>query len=589
MNLFDFGNTSAGKHKCRVCFEPSGIEAEVEKGENLLQAALNAGVSINCLCDGCGICATCKVLIKSGEVEFKRTDKLSEAEYSEGYVQACQSRVSSDINVLVPAYQPGINIEAGVLPCRDACPAGVNVPLYNYLVSIGKYQEALAIIREKVPFPGVLGRVCTHPCEKDCQRGKLDAPVAIRALKRFIADRESGEWKQFARKLPPSGKKVAIVGSGPAGLTAGYYLAKLGHSITVFETTNKPGGMLRMGIPDFRLPKDVLDAEIDEIKQAGVEIELNSPVNSIDQLLEQGYEAVFLAMGAQLSKKLDIKGRELEGVLWGLDFLKLASLQQAPEIKSRVLVIGGGNVAVDVALTALRLGAEGVELLCLESKEEMPANEEEIRQLIDEGVRLDVSRAPYRVCGSNGRVTGLEVIRCISVFDEDGRFSPCYDNTEVELKEAGTVIFAVGQTSNLSDFPDELRNLETDTITADSNTLETSLPGVFAGGDIVTGPTSVIEAIAAGRKAAISIDKYLGGEGIIDEELTQEREIGMYTVTDSTRTQIPCLAVEQRKGNFNEVEMCLDEQSAITEAQRCFQCGVRLESTSQPLPPGFTF
>ena len=585
-----WNETATGENqKFTVKFEPNDIEITVEKGANLLQSAINAGVLINSVCDGCGICATCKVLIKAGHPEFTKTDKLTEAEYREGYVQACQSRVIADIIVALPEYQPGLDLEAGVIPCHDACPAGIDVPLYVYLTGEGKYQEALAIIREKVPFPGVLGRVCTHPCEEACQRGKLDKPVSIKNIKRFVADRDTSEWQQFSKQLPPTGKKVAIVGSGPAGLTAGYYLAKLGHSTTIFEALSKAGGMMRVGIPDYRLPPDILDAEINEIQQAGVDIKLNRQIESIYELFGQGYQAVFLAMGAQLSKKLEIDGGGLDGVLWGLDFLKEASLNRPPKLKERVLVIGGGNVAIDAALTAHRLGAREVELVCLESRQEMPANEEEIQQAFDEGVKFNLCCGPKRIRGDNGQVNGIELISCVSVFDKKGRFNPSFDETVTKSIETDTIIFATGQTADLSFLPSEIRTSAQGTIVVDPDTLETNRKGVFAGGDTTAGPASVIEAIAAGRKAAVAIDKYIGGEGNIDEGLTEERQIGLYTTTDQARGKMPCLAVGNRKGNFDEVELGLDEQLATKEAKRCFQCGVRLENAPGPLPKGFTF
>ena len=501
-------------------------------------------------------------------------------------VEVCPTGALMDKDAV---WQPWLDREAVVVPCHYACPAGINVPLYVNLTGEGKYQEALAIIREKVPFPGVLGRVCIHPCEEACRRGKLNTPISIRELKRFVADRDSGEWKQFSRKLPPSGRKVAIVGSGPAGLTAGYYLAKLGHSVTMFEALSKAGGMMRVGIPDYRLPKDVLDAEINEIQQVGVDIKVNSRIESIDWLFEQGYEAVFLALGSHQGTRIGIEGEDSHGVMDGITFLRKVSLGEKVKVGNKVAVIGGGNAAIDGARTALRLGAKEVSILYRRTRAEMPASPEEVEAALEEGINIVFLVAPVKI-GRQDRRLSLTCNRMeLGEPDASGRRRPVPIKGSEFSADFDAIIGAIGQ---VTEIPAQF-NLKTgrgNTLQVDSDTLATSRQGVWAGGDAVTGPASVIEAIAAGRKAAVSIDKYFGGQGVIDEELTKERQIGMCVgmeedFVERARVEMPCIAVEQRVGNFDEVELGLDEKLAVAEGRRCFQCGVRLQIPPAPSPP----
>ena len=484
--------------------------------------------------------------------------------------------------------------EESLVPCISSCPAGIDVPRYVHLIAEGKFDQALAVIREKVPFPSVLGCVCFHPCESKCRRGQVNEPVSICALKRFAAEQDSGIWRASSRVAPPTGKRVAIVGSGPSGLTAAYYLAKLGHSVSVFESLPEPGGMLRAGIPSYRLPEEVLQRDIAEILSLGVEIRTNTPIDdsfSLNDLKNQGYQAIFLAIGAQLSRKLSIEGAELEGVLWGVAFLREAKFGRGAKVEGRVLVIGGGNVAMDVALTALRLGAKEAQLACLESREEMPAYEWEIKEALDEGVILHPSWGPRRILG-DGRVKGIELVRCTSVFNEEGKFNPSFDESTTTTIETDTVIMAIGQASDLS-LLGEASKIEATrggTIKVDDATLETDADGIFAGGEVVSGPTSVVEAIAAGRKAAISIDKYLGGEGNIDEVLVEVEKPKAWLgkeegFADKPRVRMSCLPMEERLKGFAEIELGFDEPLAVEEAKRCLRCDLRLQLSAVISPP----
>jgi NADPH-dependent glutamate synthase beta subunit-like oxidoreductase len=503
-------------------------------------------------------------------------------------VEVCPTGALMDLGAeYKPECDTGISLS---VPCKDACPAGINVPLYVYLTGEGKYQEALAIVREKVPFPGVLGRVCIHPCEEACRRSALNDPISIKFLKRFVADRDAGLWKIYARKLPSTGKKVAVVGSGPAGLTAGYYLAKAGHAVTVFEQFSRAGGMMRVGIPDYRLPPEVLDAEIAVIEEAGVDIRLNTRVESVDSLFEQGYHAVFLAPGAHRGMTLGVEGEDLPGVYDGASFLRDVNLGKKVEVGQKVAVIGGGNVAIDSARVALRLGAKEVTIVYRRTRTEMPASPEEVEAALEEKIKILYLTGHLKVRQAGGHLVMTCNCNELGEPDASGRRRPVPVKGSEFDTEYDVIIGAIGQRPDVpADF--KVKTGRGDTIQADADTMVTSRPGVWAGGDAVTGPDSVIRAIAAGRKAAISIDKYLGGSGVIDEELTADRKIGLcagLTAEDFNarpRVKMPSLPPERVVANFTEVETGLPEEGAMAEGKRCFQCGFRLQISPAPRPP----
>ena len=518
---------------------------------------------------------------------FDRPLQESSCRFCGACVEVCPTGALMDKEA---KNHPECETEAVTVPCKHACPAGINVPVYVYLAGQGQYQDALAIVREKVPFPGVLGRVCIHPCEEACRRGALNQPISIKFLKRFVADRDNGEWKKHSRHLPPTGKKVAVVGSGPAGLTAGYYLAKSGHSVTVFEQFSQAGGMMRVGIPAYRLPRQVLDKEIDEIKSAGVDIKLNIRVESVDWLLAQGYDAVFLGPGAHSGMKLGVEGEDSPGVFDGASFLRDVSLGVKVNVGVKVAVIGGGNVAIDSARVALRLGAKEVSLLYRRTRAEMPASPEEVEAALEEGINIVFLIGHVRIDRKDGHLALTCTRMELGEPDASGRRSPVPIKGSEFATEYDVIIGAIGQRPEI---PPEfkVKTGRGNTIQADSGTQATSRPGVWAGGDAVTGPDSVIRAIAAGRRAASSIDKFLGGDGLIDEKLTQERWIGMCAgmtgegFSDESRVVMPCLPPKQVMSNFTEVELGLTEAGAIAEGKRCFQCGVRLQISPAPLPP----
>ncbi len=460
--------------------------------------------------------------------------------------------------------------------CRHTCPAGVDIPRYIRFIARGMYDEALAVIRENIPFPAVCGRVCIHPCETKCRRNEIDDPIATMALKRFAADRGNDEfWKQRLKIAPKTGKRVAIVGSGPAGLTAAYYLARLGHSVTVFDALPRPGGMMLVGIPEYRLPKRILDKEIDIIRDLGVTIELNRKIESLNELSQQGYDATFLALGAHRGTEMSIEGENLLGVIDCISFLRNVNLDKKDvKLGNRVAIIGGGNAAVDTSRTALRLGAQEVTILYRRSRSEMPAYREEVEEAEQEGVKIQFLVAPVKI-ERKGNILEIECTHMkLGAPDASGRPRPePIAGTEFK-QDFETVVAATGQ---VADIPDAL-GIDIDKsnrIQADPDTLTTSQEGVFAGGDVVSGPASIIEAIAAGRRAATSIDKYLGGSGIIEELLAPlEDLIGLPEIKEEERRRSPMLLLpsSERLGSFNEAVLGYDEKMAIEEAKRCLRC-----------------
>ncbi len=458
-------------------------------------------------------------------------------------------------------------------PCTHTCPAGVDAPRYIRFIAQGKPGEAVAVIRERIPFPSVCGYVCIHPCEAKCRRGLLDEAIGIRVLKRFAVDNDNGMWKENSRIAPETGKRVAIVGSGPAGLTAAFYLAKLGHKVTVFEALPEAGGMMRVAIPDYRLPKDVLRRDIAEIEAVGVDIKTNTKAESTDDLFAQGYDAVFLAVGAHEGLKIGVKGEDSPGVMDCVSFLRQVSLGKKVDVGESVAVIGGGNAAIDSARTALRLGAKEVTIVYRRTQGEMPASAEEIEGAIEEGVKMRFLAAPSSLSRKNGKLE----LECIAMklgdFDASGRPRPEPIEGSEFTMSFDTIIAAIGQRPEIpSRF--NLSLGRGNTIMVDPDSLATDKEGVFAGGDVVKGPASVIEAIAHGRLAASSIDKYLGGEGDIEETLAPPEEPmkPLEEAEEEWRVEIPAPPAKERIKNFGDVELTLSQKMAIKEAKRCLRC-----------------
>ncbi len=470
----------------------------------------------------------------------------------------------------------GVRAIEFAFPCYRACPAGIDIPRYIRLIARERPGASLAVIREKVPFPGVLGRVCIHPCEAACQRGlEVDHPLHIRMLKRFATDNSDDSWKKQSKRLPPSGKSVAVVGSGPAGLTVAYYLVKLGHKATVFEALPESGGMMRVGIPGYRLPREVLNGEIEEIKSIGVEIKLNTQIKSLDLLFEQGYDAIFLGVGAHQGIRLGVEGEELPGVIEAVEFLRGSNLGERMDVGKRVGVIGGGNVAIDAVRTSLRFGGKKVTIFYRRTRTEMPASAEEIDAALEEGVEIYYLTAPSKVTRENGSLK-LECIRMkLGEPDASGRARPIPIAGSEFITELDTLITAIGQQPRVPEgFQVELGRGNTVKVGAD---MQCNREGVFSGGDCISGPASIIEAIAAGRKAAEAIDRYLGGKGDISESLVPAEEATTWLVGQLPEEKLATTShryPEIRIKNFDEVEQAWDWDTAVAEAQRCLRCYV---------------
>ncbi|MBW1998121.1 MAG: FAD-dependent oxidoreductase [Deltaproteobacteria bacterium] len=465
-------------------------------------------------------------------------------------------------------------------PCTNACSAGVDAPRYIRAAKNQKFSEALAVVREKLPLPTVCADACFAPCEEACSYKQFGDPLAIRAIKRAAVDKGGDAWKVNKKLADRTGKKVAIVGSGPAGLTAAYYLATKGHDVTIYDSFPKPGGMLRYGIPSYRLPKSRLDNDIKEILNLGVLFKGNTTIGkdiTLDQLKE-GYDALFLATGANGSTKIPLQGSDKEGVLWGWDFLRDVALGKTFEFDGGVVVIGGGNVAVDVALTAKRLGASEVHLFCLEKREEMPAHEWEIARAEEEGVSIHPSWGPKEILG-NRSAHGIRLVRCVTVFDENSQFNPTYDEDITCKYQASHIILAVGQKADLAYLKGsgDISITKDNRIEVSAETLAANHEGVFAGGDAVSGPDSIINAIAHGRRGAAAIDTYLGGDGDIEETLAApEEEVAIEEiVTVRPRAQMNLLKAWERTSGFEQVELGLSDEQIVSESNRCLSCDVR--------------
>jgi NADPH-dependent glutamate synthase beta subunit-like oxidoreductase len=481
--------------------------------------------------------------------------------------------------------------ESGTSPCKASCPAHISIPGFIAAIAREQYTEGLRLIKRDMPFPGICGRVCPHPCEGKCNRGRLDEPIAIEYLKRFLADVDLlAETPYLPEIKGRREEKVAIVGAGPAGLTAAYYLAIEGYGVTVFEKLPVAGGMMAVGIPEYRLPRKILEAEIEVIKGLGVEVKLNFEIGKdfTFEDLRKDFDAVFISVGCHEALKLGISGEDgLEGVIDCITFLRDVNLGKPPEYKGRLVVLGGGNAAIDSARVAKRLGYDDVAILYRRTREEMPASPWEVEEAIEEGVYLQFLTSPLSVVGNNGKASGLECIRmAMGELDESGRRkSVAVEGSEFTIK-ADVIVVAIGQRCDLS-FLGESHGVNIsrkNTIEVDPITAATNIPGVFAGGDAASGPRIVVEAVAFGKKAAISIDRYLKGEDVKARRSKDWK--GMEFKPDhaehTTREAMSRIPLIERVRTFRELDLGFDEKQAKSEAERCLSlCGMQRARKSQ--------
>lgn len=472
-------------------------------------------------------------------------------------------------------------------PCQRTCPTGIDIPRYIHLITEGRYREAISVIKETNPFPLTCGRVCPHPCEEMCRLGKVTDPVNINHLKRFVADIEMNSSERISPYMAPkTGKKVAIIGGGPAGLTCAFYLARFGHSPTIFEAMPELGGMLRYGIPEYRLPKKILDWEIEGILTLGVEVKTGVTMGAdftLKGLKDEGFDAMFLGTGAWDSRGLGVDGEDLEGVLPGTHFLIDRGLGKETPVGDKVAIIGGGNTALDAARTSWRLGAKEVTILYRRSRVEMPANDIEIEEAEHEGVLFHYLAAPTKLMGDNGKLSALEYIEMeLGEPDESGRRRPIPKEGSEKVIKVDNVIAAIGQfpvTGFLKDDGVGITRWNTIEL-VNGATGETNLEGVFAGGDAVSGASIAVEAIGAGRRAARSIHQYMSGEMVKAPEpaITKDTDLPdveeLIGVAESERVKMPELSVDERRESFDEVEQGLNEKLATQEAARCLRCGL---------------
>lgn len=493
--------------------------------------------------------------------------------------------------------KPGDRKQA-LIPCRAACPIEMDVPTYVHFIAQGSFDEAARTIRERTPMGLSLGHICHHPCETVCRREEISQPIAICDLKRLALETKDAIITEKTETAPCTGKKIAVAGTGPAGLVAAYYLAIFGHDVTLFESLAEAGGMLRWAIPEYRLPRQIILHEIRMIEATGVKIRTNSPVDEDffrEELDQNKWDAVFLATGAQASKRIEVDGMSLPEVYWGLDFLREAKEGWAPDVGENVVVVGGDNLALDAAMTALRLGAEKVVLACLEQRDEMPAFDWEIKEAEEEGIVLQPGWGIKKITGDGTNVSGVELMDCASVFDKKGHFCPVYDESNTTNIRADSVILAIGQKPDVNYLPPDsgIQILKDDTIKTKPNSLETDRPGFFAGGEVRLGPASAVEAMAEGRRAASSIDRFLGGHGF-DETWQNERffDKGLLwrgrkeNFSAFDRVEMAELPVEERTGSFALPKLGYSAGEAMAEADRCLKCHLRFLLSPVVLPLG---
>lgn len=477
--------------------------------------------------------------------------------------------------------------ESGTSPCKSYCPAHIGIQGYIKLAAQGRYKEALALIKEENPFPAVCGRICPRLCETACTRADIDDPLAIDDIKKFIADQDLIEKHRFVpQKKNTYNQKMAVIGAGPSGLSCAYYLAVQGYPVTVFEKENVLGGMLTLGIPNYRLEKNVIESEIDVLRELGVEFVTGVEVGkdkTIKCLRNEGFKAFYLAIGAQGGRNLGIEGEDADGVIAGVTFLKQVNLGNAPKLSGKTIVIGGGNVAIDVARTAKRITGDEVQMVCLEARDQMPALEEEVHEALAETIEILNGYGPKRIVVEAGKVKGVEWVKCLSVFDDEKRFSPVFDNEETLFTPADNVLLSVGQTIEWGSLLDDVKITlnGNKTAQADTLTLQTDEPDVFVGGDAFTGPKYAIDAIATGKEAAISMHRFVHpGQSLVigrtkrDYRSFDKDNVVLEGYDCIPRTASKSIDFEASVQTFKDLRTTLTEEEMLKETERCLGCGV---------------
>jgi formate dehydrogenase (NADP+) beta subunit len=544
-------------------------------------------------CIQCGRCVrACKELrdigilsynCKDGETyvstEGDKSFEEANCRYCGACVEVCPTGALRDPDGMFAKEGPR---ELTLVPCKNECPAHIDIPAYIRYVAEGKYSEAVGVVREKVPFPHALGYICTKSCETKCRREKLNEPISIRNLKRAAVENDTQKiWKDRAlAKHAATGKKVAVIGAGPAGLTAAFYLAKKGHAVTVYENLPAPGGMMVAGIPVYRLPRKELQEEIDFIRSVGVEIVVNSRIDNAPALLGKGFNAVVAALGTHAGRRLGIPGKDLPNTTTAIDFLRASAFGEKAAIPDRIVILGGGPVAFDCARTARRLGAKNVDLMCLEAADRMTTDAQEVAEGKEEGVNVHNSKNFLNIEGTD-KVAGVKYQDIKGfLFDKGKLVVNAIEGTE-KVIPADMVIFAAGQGPAVQEgFGVEL--VPAKYIKVDAATLASNVKGIYAAGDVIYGTKSVIKAIESGREAAHSVDIYLGGDGKIDEVLVDRPKLdgklkAVQKFHELPREEPGILPLAKRLAGFEEVESCLDKGCAGREAERCLQCDLRVD------------
>ncbi|MCW8795816.1 MAG: FAD-dependent oxidoreductase [Chlorobium sp.] len=569
-----------------ITFTLNGKKRSAEKDLSILEACRNNGVSVPTFCfhqslHTLGSCWMCIVEIK-GKNRF---------------VPACSTRISEGMSVETDNAElfeiRKRNLERLLEghcgdcdgPCEVSCPAGCDIPAFVSAIARGDDHEAIRIIKDDIPLPGILGRICPAPCEDECRRHGVDEPLSICALKRFAADRDNEASDRYIpSRREKTGKKAAIIGAGPSGLTAAYYLLSEGHEVTVFDAHAQPGGMMRYGIPLFRLPAEIIEADLAPLRAMGAEFVCNTVLGcdiSLEGLKNEGFDVVYLAFGAQKAAEMNIEGEKSEGVVSGIDFLKTVASGTMRSPGPRVVVIGGGNTAIDSARTALRLGAGSVRILYRRTIEEMPANRAEIQEALHEGVTIDFLTAPVSIQRDEGGIKLIVQKMKMGAPDQSGRARPVPVEHAAYALQADQVISAIGQQVDITILENPGIATAKGTVVVDPETCRTSVPWVFAGGDCVTGPDTAINAVKQGKQAARAVHLYLKGEPVTASPTLFNATYGprdkapeaFYKRTQpAPRAQLRELPLHLRTGGFEEVSAGLSQKSAREEALRCMRC-----------------